>query len=248
MRRLNQIYYLSTILVLMVALFTCGNSSSEDHTMRVFVFTKATGYVHESIPEGAQAIRDLGLKHNFEVEVSDDSLCFNEQALSKYNVIVFMNTSGNVLGEAQQTVFKDYIQQGGGFVGVHGASVTEEDWPWYAQLLGARFKDHPEIQQATVKVIDKTHSSTKHLPDEWVREDEWYNFEPDISENIHVLAVIDESTYQGGSNGPNHPFAWYQTFEGGRSWYTAGGHKKEHYQDPLFQQHILGGILYAAGK
>jgi type 1 glutamine amidotransferase len=232
----------------MVSMFACGNSSSEDKKMQVFVFTKTGGYVHEAIPDGVQAIRDLGLKNNFEVEVSDDSLLFTEQELSKFNVVIFMNTSSKVLGEEQRAAFKRFIRQGGGFVGVHGASASEEDWPWYAQMLGARFKDHPEIQTGTVRVIDKTHISTKHLPDEWIREDEWYNFHDDISENIHVLAVIDESTYQGGSNGPGHPFAWYQAFEGGRSWYTAGGHKKAHYQDPLFVQHLLGGILYAAGR
>jgi type 1 glutamine amidotransferase len=232
----------------LVLLVLNGCNTSESGKMRVFVFTKANGYVHESIPDGAQAIKDLGLKHNFDVEVSDDSLRFTDEELAKYAVIVFMNTSGTILGEAQRDAFKRYIQQGGGFVGVHGASVTEEDWPWFAQLVGVRFKDHPEIQQATIRVIDKTHPSTSHLPDAWVREDEWYNFQPDISENIHILATIDETTYHGGTNGPGHPFAWYQAFEGGRSWYTAGGHQKEHYQDPLFVQHLLGGIFFAAGK
>jgi len=247
MKLLKQICYHNMIFCLVFFVFY-GCDSKESIKMRVFVFTKTGGYVHDAIPDGVQAIRDLGQKNNFLVEESDDSLRFNEPELSKYGVIVFMNTSGKVLGEAQRAAFKHYIQQGGGFVGVHGASASEEDWPWFARLVGVRFKDHPEIQKATVKVIDKIHPSTKHLPDEWRREDEWYNFHPDISENIHVVALIDESTYQGGSNGAMHPFAWYQEFDGGRSWYTAGGHMKEHYQDSLFVKHLLGGILYAAGK
>lgn len=249
MKLLWKICLHSSLLGVLIFNLSCSKGSDrKTESMRVFVFTKTGGYVHESIPDGVQAIKKLGQENNFEVTVSDDSLRFTKSELKKYNVVVFLNNSGKILGDSGRENLKQFIRRGGGFVGVHGASTCETDWPWYGQLVGARFKDHPVLQQGTVKVIDKSHLSTKHLPDEWVREDEWYNFYPDISQNIHVLAIMDESSYEGGTNGPDHPFSWYQEFEGGRSWYTAGGHKKEHYQDSLFVKHILGGILYAAGK
>ena len=44
----------------------------------------------------------------------------------------------------------------------------------------------------------------------------------------------------------DHPVAWSHEYSGGRAWYTAGGHTRESYTEPLFVAHLLGGIQYAA--
>ena len=113
--------------------------------------------------------------------------------------------------------------------------------------MGAYFASHPAIQQATVRVNNKAHAATRHLPDSWPRTDEWYNFR-DTHPTVTVLATLDESTYSGGTNGANHPIAWYHAYDGGRAFYTAGGHTTESYSEPLFVQHLLGGIQYATGE
>jgi type 1 glutamine amidotransferase len=152
-----------------------------------------------------------------------------------------------VLNDAQQAAFEQYIRSGKGFVGIHAATDTEYDWPWYNRLVGAYFSSHPAIQPAVVRVINKTHSSTSFLPDAWSRTDEWYNFR-NIQPTITVLATLDETTYIGGTNGTNHPIAWYHSYDGGRAFYTAGGHTAESYREPLFLRHLLGGIQYAIGQ
>jgi len=63
-----------------------------------------------------------------------------------------------------------------------------------------------------------------------------------------VLLNLDETSYKGGTMGKNHPIAWYQEFNGGRMFYSAGGHTDESYIEPLFVKHILRGIEYAAGS
>ena len=214
---------------------------------RVLVFYKTAGFYHKSIPAGIQAIQDLGVKNRFQVDTTANSGVFNFENLKQYEAVIFLNTTGDVLNEVQQKEFERYIQSGKGFVGIHAATDTEFSWPWYNKLVGAYFANHPKVQPANILVVDKNHASTSFLPDTWQRTDEWYNFKS-INEEIKVLAYLDEMSYAGGENGSKHPIAWYHEFDGGRAFYTGGGHSDESYKEPLFLKHILGGIRYAIGK
>ncbi|HEY3003878.1 MAG TPA: ThuA domain-containing protein, partial [Kribbellaceae bacterium] len=160
--------------------------------------------------------------------------------------VVFLSTTGDVLDASQQAAFESYIRSGGGFVGVHAAADTEYDWPFYGDLVGAYFASHPLIQAATVQVEDRTHPATSHLDATWRRTDEWYNYKTNVRSTARVLATLDESSYSGGTMG-DHPTAWCKDFEGGRSFYTGGGHTRQSYAEPAFRAHLLGGIRYAAG-
>jgi cytochrome c len=217
--------------------------------IKVLVFSKTASFRHESIPAGIEAIRTLGKTHGFTVDTTENSDVFGEKTLKKYNVIVFLNTTGEVLNDAQQLEMNRWIQAGGGFVGIHAAADTEYEWQWYGELVGAYFNGHPNdpnVRDAVVKVIDKTHLSTQHLPESWGRTDEWYNYK-DIKPEINILLNLDETSYQGGTNGESHPIAWYRDFDGGRTWYTGLGHTDECYKDEAFLNMLWGGIQYAAG-
>ncbi|GHO89863.1 ThuA domain-containing protein [Dictyobacter formicarum] len=213
----------------------------------LLVFSKTTGYRHASIENGIAAIRQLAAEHHIEVQASEDAAVFTDENLARYRAVIFLNTTGNILDDAQKAAFEHYIHAGGGYVGVHAASDTEYGWAWYGQLLGAFFKSHPKIAQATIHVEDSHMVSTSMLPAQWVRTDEWYNFRENPRSHVHVLLTLDESTYQGGEMGHDHPIAWYHDFEGGRSWYTGMGHTPESFSEPLFLAHLWGGISYAAG-
>lgn len=213
---------------------------------RVLVFSKTKGYHHASIEDGNKAIMLLGQQNNFDVDTTTDATYFVEDSLKHYVAVIFLSTTQNVLNADQQVAFERYIQAGGGFVGVHAATDTEYDWPWYNRLVGAYFASHPKQQTAVVEIKDKTHISTSFLPDRWERFDEWYNFR-NIQSDLKILANLDETTYKGGINGDNHPIAWYHEFDGGRAFYTGLGHTKESYTDSLFLKHLLGGIKYAMG-
>lgn len=213
---------------------------------RILVFSKTAGFHHSSIKVGVAAIQKLGLANKFEVDTTIDARKFTAGNLKKYAAVIFLNTTGDVLNDEQQTAFEQFIKGGGGYVGVHAATDTEYEWPWYGKLAGAYFINHPHQQVATLNVVNRTSIATKHLPEIWKRKDEWYNFK-DISKDIKVLITIDETSYEGGKNAPIHPMAWYHNFDGGRSFYTELGHVEESYTDPLYLQHLLGGIQYAMG-
>ncbi|WP_425556788.1 ThuA domain-containing protein [Dactylosporangium darangshiense] len=215
----------------------------------VLVFSKTAGFRHDAIPAGIAAIQALGAANGFTVDTTEDSAFFTDANLAKYEVVVWLSTTGDVLDAEQQAAFQRYIEHGGGYAGVHAASDTEYDWPWYGELMGAWFTSHPAQQQATIKVEDPAHPSTKDLPARWSRFDEWYNFRTNPRGKVHVLASLDESSYTPGTGamGADHPFAWCHDYDGGRSWYTGAGHTQESYSDPLFLSHLLGGIQTAAG-
>lgn len=216
-------------------------------TPRLLVFSKTNGYRHESIKDGIAALQRLAAEKHVLIECTEDASRFTDDNLSHYAAVIFLMTSGNdILNSEQKAAFERYIHAGGGYAGIHSASDTEYHWSWYGRLVGAFFKGHPHIQRATLHISDHHHPSTEELPATWSRTDEWYNFQSNPRDSVHVLMTIDETTYQGGTMGNDHPIAWYHDFEGGRAWYTALGHTAESYTEPMFLAHLWGGIAYAA--
>ncbi len=230
-----------------VTLFAASSLSAATGSFQILVFSKTAAFRHTSIADGITAIKDLGTLNNFGVVTTEDSAVFTDAGLAPFKAVVFLSTTGDILDANQQAAFERYIRNGGGYVGVHSASDTEYSWPWYGGLVGAYFANHPAIQNATAIVEDTNDVSTAHLPVTWVRNDEWYNFQTNPRANVHVLCRLDETTYSGGSMG-DHPIAWYHEYDGGRAWYTAGGHTSTSYYEPLFRLHLLGGIRYATGE
>jgi type 1 glutamine amidotransferase len=230
------------------ALLLCLISACSFAKPKVLIFCKTAGFHHESIAVGIPAIIKMGQDNNFDVDTTTNAAKFTAENLKQYAAVIFLSTTGDVLNNEQQTAFEQYIKAGHGFVGVHAATDTEYDWPWYGKLVGAYFKSHPSKQQeANLEIVDRSFIATKHLPATWRRLDEWYNYKW-IADDLHVLIKIDEKSYTGGENGDNHPMAWYHSFDGGRAFYTALGHTDASYADPLYLKHLLGGIKYAIGK
>ncbi|MFB6397123.1 ThuA domain-containing protein [Polymorphospora lycopeni] len=215
----------------------------------VLVFSKTAGFRHDSIPAGIAAIQQLGADNGFTVDTTEDGAAFTDANLARYAAVIWLSTTGDVLDPDQQAAFERYVRAGGGYVGVHAASDTEYSWEWYGGLVGAYFSAHPANQQATIKVEDPAHPSTAALPANWSRYDEWYNFQTNPRGDVHVLASLDERTYTPGAGamGADHPIAWCHDYDGGRAWYTGGGHTNESYTEPEFVAHLLGGIQTAAG-
>jgi len=216
--------------------------------LNLLVFSKTRGFRHDSIPSGRRAIYKLAEKNGWTVTYSEDSTWFSDSKLKAFDTVVFLNTTGDVLEEDQQKAMENYIHSGGGYMGIHSASDTEYDWPWYGQLVGAWFKRHPQIQEAKVKIEDPNHPAMKGLPNPWTRTDEWYDFRENPRSKVHVLASMDVKSYQNSEMVDDHPMVWCHDFEGGRSFYCEFGHTKESYSDPLYLQILREGIKWAAGK
>ena len=212
----------------------------------VLAFTRVSGFVHPSIPGAIAGLERLGQSTGFGVCTTDDPAQFTDKNLSRYGAVLFLLTSGSVLEGEQKAALVRYIRAGGGFAGIHSATATEKEWPWFTRLTGAIFMDHPEEQEATVQTVDRQHPATAHLPERWRWTDEWYNYKA-LPEGVRVLLTVDEATYQGGRHGTGHPVSWCHEYDGGRSFVTSLGHDASAWGDARYIRHILGGIRYAAG-
>ncbi len=233
------------LLVVLLALFFIFKPFAGEKN--ILVFSKTEGFRHDSIADGHAAIKLLGSEHNINVDSTENALDFTDENLAKYDAVVFLSTTGDVLDASQQIALQRFIQSGGGFVGIHAASDTEYGWPWYGQLVGAYFDNHPAIQEARLMVSEVGDPSTSHLDSEWMHTDEWYNHR-NMRNDLTVLVSIDETTYDVGkdlSEGDTHPVSWKQEFDGGRMFYTNLGHRSETWQNEAFLTHLLKGIEWA---
>lgn len=249
MKSIRIICFAGLAILFALTFISCKEDKEENKPIppHLLIFSKTKSFRHECIEPGSAALQSYFKRYGITSTFSEDSSIFTKDGLKDFDVVMFFQTTGNVLDSTQEVAFQNYIHSGKGFVGVHSAADTEYEWPWFVKLVGASFSAHPDIQTAVLQKVDTSHISCKHLPDRWSRTDEWYNFK-EAPKGVNVLLTLDEATYQGGTMGANHPMAWCQTYEGGRSFYTALGHTVESYKDTMFLEHVRQGVIWAANK
>ena len=181
--------------------------------------------------------------------------------LSKYATIIFASpvdgtnnldpARPRLLNDTELAAFQGYIRSGGGYVGLHAATDSMHTVPWYSELTGggARFRNHPAQQTATMRVESPTHPSTTMLPAEWVRFDEWYNYTTNPREDVHVLITLDESTYKAGGArwGPTTRSPGARTSKAAAPGMKAPVTRMPRGPTRSSSSHVLGGIEWTAG-
>jgi len=245
-------YFLITLLLITV--FSITNVFSQQ--FKALLVTKTAGWHHESINDGVTAIKELAVKNYFEVTWHQDATKITDKYLEQFKVVIFLNTTGDILDSAEQKAMEKFIQSGKGFVGIHAASDTEYDWPWYNKLVGRMFHIHPQIQTARLKLTENKFPGLQGFADDRLWTDEWYQFGPEKITGLNYILAVDETTYNPKADwGPNkkgdgmgifHPIAWYHDYDGGRSFYTNLGHMPADYTNEAFLNHVYAGIFWAA--
>jgi len=239
-----------TAMAVLGALLATAPAHAEQ--FKVLLFTKTAGWHHDAVHAGVSAVQELGKLHDFGVFwTADANRVMNDAELAKYQAVIFLLTTGDILDEAQQAAFERYIRKGGGFVGVHSASDTEYGWPWYTKMVGHMFVAHPAVQTAVLQVRERNFPGMERFAPRTLFTDEWYEFGPATSGKLTYLLSVDESSYRPETGktkgmGAFHPVSWYQSYDGGRAFYTALGHMAASYRDPVFTHHLYGGIYWAA--
>lgn len=235
---------------LLIILFLCTLflNACKEYDTHILVFTKTEGFRHDCIPVAKKCLKNICGTNEWKFVSSEDAGIFNKEQLQKFDVVVFLNTTGDILNEAQQSAFEKYIRNHGAFLGIHAAADTEHDWFWYGNLVGTYFKSHPEIQKAEIVVKDSSHVCCNHFPKDWQPIDEWYNFKSQPHSNCQIVLELNEASYTGGEMNGNHPITWWQNYDGGRAFYTGLGHTKEIYKDPIFIQHLDSALKWLMYK
>lgn len=235
------------LLILCIALLSFSSLFSQKQ-FKAFVVTTTRGWHHESIHAGFVALKELAARNNFDLDLMESPTSFTDDRLKNYQLVIFLNTTGDIFDSAQQKVMEHFVQSGKGYVGIHSASDTEYDWEWYTKLVGRMFVTHPAVQTAKLVVFDKSFPGLQGFVDGQLFTDEWYQFTNEKTSGLKYILGIDESSYspKGDGMGANHPLAWYHEFDGGRAFYTALGHVPTNFSNQAFLDHLLAGIRWAA--
>lgn len=257
MKILSYLFYLPAFLLFCTQQTVAHSSHPQPQDSKkphALIYTKnGEGFVHKNIANSVKALEKLLTENDITFEVSDDPALFTPQNLKKFDILIFSNTNNEAFDTDQQRqAFQQYMQNGGGFVGIHSASGSERNWPWYWAMLGGKFFRHSRFQSFNIVKIDPDHPSATPVPDYWQREDESYYLK-ELNPDIHVILATDLTSiddpqaheeYPANTFGKYFPVTWCHHFDGGHQWYTSLGHEAEHYDDPVFMNHILGGIQW----
>jgi type 1 glutamine amidotransferase len=241
-------------IVFIAQIFLFGTASAQKQ-FKALVVTTTRGWHHESLHAGFLALQELGKKNFFDVVLYEDPHGFTDAFVKQFEVIIFLNTTGDIFDSAQQKVMERFIESGKGFVGIHSASDTEYDWEWYTKLVGRMFHIHPTIQTARLTIVDPGFPGLQGFTGNKLWTDEWYEFGPEKISGLNYILSVDESSYnpkvqwgdkKGEGMGKLHPVAWYHDYDGGRSFYTSLGHMPADFSDPAFLNFLYSGIFWAA--
>jgi len=242
------------ILLALISISIIHKTMAQDQ-FSVLLYTQHDDWHSNTIPVAIQAFEDMASEHQFKFNWTQRPNDLIEK-LPEHDVVIFMNANADSLKTKHMVALKAFMKRGGGFVGIHGTADGENDNSWFDGLVGAKFVNHPKLQAAIVNVENNDFPATWHLPKKWLRSDEWYNFENMNLDKLNILLTVDEASYdftEGYDDiplkgmGEIHPISWYQEYEGGRSFYTALGHKPESYKDKNFLSLIFGGIYWVKG-
>ena len=243
------------IYFLLVQTCLCDLVTAQQKQFKALLVTTTKGWHHESLHAGVLAIKELGVQNFFDVVLFENPNGFTDKYLEQFQVVIFLNTTGDIFDSAQQKVMERFIQAGKGFAGIHSASDTEYDWEWYTKLVGRMFHIHPVIQTARINIVDAAFPGIQGFTGNKWWTDEWYEFGPEKVSGLNNILAVDESTYgpkvkwaekRGVGMGQLHPVAWYHNYDGGRSFYTALGHMAAIFSDAVFLNHLYAGIFWAA--
>lgn len=230
-------------------------SKAQQKQFKVLIVTTTNGWHHESLHSGVIALKEMANRNFFDAVLFENPNGFNDDFLKQFQVVIFLNTTGDIFNAEQQKVLERFIQSGKGFVGIHSASDTEYDWEWYTKLVGRMFHIHPVIQSAKLQVLDPTFPGLQGFENGKLWTEEWYEFSEAKTKDLINILSVDETTYnpkvqwgpkKGEGMGKVHPISWYHNYDGGRSFYTALGHVPSNFGNEAFLNHLFAGILWAA--
>jgi len=175
---------------------------------------------------------------DFELVLSEQLDDLKPESIKKYDAVMFYGSGGNFTDAEQEKGLGDFVESGGGLVGVHATDAFKKS-DVYWRLLGGRFSGHGG-GSFMVRIEDKRHPVTAPLEDFEIQ-DETYrnNYHPDFK--LHSLGRIDRGQEQ-------QSMIWAQEFGKGRVFNTTLGHGRAAFDNPHLQRLVVRGLYWAAGR
>lgn len=217
---------------------------------KMVLYSRTEEFRHISaIPAGTALLQEIADEQGFELLVTEENAFLAE--LDSVEIVFFLNTTGDVFDDAEQEIFEAWLKQGGAFAGTHSAVDTEKAWPFFAEITGQPYFQHGPSGEAGKLVLEPSmldHPALKGLPNPWPRSEEWYIFDDHAAWSIKPGFQVLMRTSVPGKPYDGHPAAWVRQWGNFRAFYSSLSHEAATFQDPLFKQHLTGGIMWAVRR
>ena len=257
MKRL--IYLLPAFIILLSGCQAKASKSTEKETFQILVLTERGGQHGGFTDAGIKWLGEESKPLNFCFTEINNTDSINTSYLSRFDLIIQLDYPPYMWTPEAEKAFIEYIDNGlGGWVGFHHATLLGEFdgypmWQWFSEFMGdIRFQNYiAPLADGTVNVEDKEHPVMKGVSESFViPDDEWYTFNKNPRPNVHVLASVDESTYQPTSDIKmgDHPAVWVNPTKKARNVYFLIGHSSKLYDTEDFTTMFRNAILWAANK
>ena len=227
-------------LILFLVAFAVAAPSLASPKGTILIFSGTTGYRHDSIPAGIQAVAAIARAKGLGVVASEDPAVFSSASLKSFRAIVLLSCTTDpkkpesewLVGERRDALQR-FLRRGGGILAIHAAADSHYHWPWYGRMIGGHFARHPAGTPTGTVSVAATGQTQR-------RTDEWYYFD-DYDPISRLLVTLDPATIGEPDVNPN-PVEWRRTVDGGRVFYTAMGHTTASYSEPWFLRQLAGGL------
>lgn len=233
---------------------TGGGGSSEppplgprSGSFKMLAYSRTEGFRHQSIDSGREMLEAIAEEQGFEVTMTETNEEITLEGLSRYEIVFFLNTTGDVFDAPEEQAFEQWITtRNGAFAGVHSATDTESNWVFYKELTGQYYDLHSAAGTMGEILLEDAASEfpgMADLPNPWSRNEEWFRF------NQHeVWSSKPGFTILARHAANNHPVSWIREYGNFRSFYTSMGHESTAFQEKLVKTHIAGGIMWAVRR
>jgi type 1 glutamine amidotransferase len=214
---------------------------------RMLVYSRTTGFRHDSIPQGKVMLQQIASEQGFEITEAEENSLITDEGLAQFEIVFFMNSTGDIFNQAEEAAFQRWMEtKNGAMAGVHSATDTEQGWAFYKELTGQYYDGHtnantPGAIQFEVDALE--FPALVGIPNPWQRNEEWYRFN-----SFQEWSGKPGFKVLGRKQADNQPIMWVREFGNWRSFYTAIGHDPAVFTDPAVKQHVTGGIMWAVRR
>ena len=214
----------------------------------LLVVTETAGFRHSgAIAAGLAELRRLEARGGYRVREVERFSDLEPGDYASARGLVLLQTSGTpVLDMARRARLLRAVRGGLPLLGFHAAADTFARWPAFHRMLGANFRDHPNVGVGRVRVEDRGHPAMRRLDASFRIREEFYRFlpTPDPRRGARVLASLDVASVGGTPRG-DRPLVWSRTEGRGRVFYSALGHDARTWRDPRHRRLLAGALSWA---
>lgn len=213
---------------------------------KMVVYSKTVEFrLAGSIATGTSMLQEIATEWGLEPPLVTEENTFLDE-VDDYELVFFLNPSGDVFSDEDQAKFEAWMKKGGAFCGTSAATDTERGWSFYMDVIGQHYEGHG-LQNTLDSIVFEAsaldHPALVGLPSPWERHETWRLFK-----SSHVWSIKPGFRILARKAADQEPIIWLREHDNYRSFYTGIGWDGVVFQDPEVKKHLTGAIMWAVRR